>query len=1086
MIWIRFFYVIFASIINNYKDFVYLLINNSFFSNSWFYSYLNKNKNKSKNDSNNKNNIVINIISCTFLGIILYLFVWSFKVFNIFQIFIFSLFSFAIYMFISDKFKLSNNTFIQILQKFVFINSILVLIGLILYLFDFSIFDTVFCDNDSDSVYKNSQIIKIVDYIIIFIFICLFWIKFITIYCCNNLSKYKDSFVKVYNYIKNNSFFRLFFIENKFIFLNYYFCNQKNNNRHIIFPFSFLTKIKFINILMLNFKFYSFNITLIIFGLFIFIISILLAFMNVVSLLDSWQNPSYFTEIDNFYNIYFTSINIPLFLNKHKIKTPNFNLSLYFNKFITILYNIISLNKLPIKQSFIYFVLILVGVISSLIVRSNYITVLTFSDNSLICIRIFSIFYSLYILFNFIIITVHAFNLITFFLMEKMIPFTLNNNNNINILIIGYYTYYCFIAVTTVWLLLINYHSFLYLNFLHIYFYIGLIFLIFILAFYFILKKKINFSYDINKKIGFTGKIILVSIFSFFLAIYVYNYMGGIFKFINIVSPFKFIYCESTSSQAQNELNNLSGNNNTFNNNNSNNNFNNTSVPSQTTNINLNSNNSQYLDSRSSTPTPRTIHKTDKTMVFDNRTSKSKFPNWKFDLPSNSANKTQNDLINYLKICDNMDMNSMGYFFNDAFYSDIDILINNDDSLITMLDAYMVELSHTKSFSICIENLQVLIQNEVIDNIDAKRYLDMIITTTEAQGSDEREFLNWFKSVMMSRLNNNIRSLPDMVHMFNNRIMYLNGNYSFIKSLQIVNEVKDFKLDFKGTNLYSLGLNLETIIQSPDFMEHANYDAWLTKILFEQTKLTFYNKYAIEFSELNYYTAINNNLYNDIIFNNYLYKRDNLIFQYRYDIFRFRFNYNGKEKEIIYNCDSLFKLRCDLINRQNKLISDYKDICKFYNYNFKLLNTNQLLESEVFKLIQNLDDKFNFIINSNVSEETLNRLSEETDINKILTPDQTSVDPNNENYYLLLKKYLLKLIKKQYGHIALQHNMRHQIPGLDRRLIENRFDHRLHPRLEHRLDRQLEHQLDHRIDNQNVHRIENRPNQLLIEGPRNS
>src|SRR6202040_1458381 len=126
----------------------------------------------------------------------------------------------------------------------------------------------------------------------------------------------------------------------------------------------------------------------------------------------------------------------------------------------------------------------------------------------------------------------------------------------------------------------------------------------------------------------------------------------------------------------------------------------------------------------------------------------------------------------------------------------------------------------------------------------------------------------------------------------------------------------------------------------------------------------------------------------------------------------------------------------------------------------------------------NLDDKFNFIINSNVSEETLNRLSEETDINKILTPDQTSVDPNNENYYLLLKKYLLKLIKKQYGHIALQHNMRHQIPGLDRRLIENRFDHRLHPRLEHRLDRQLEHQ--------NVHRIENRPNQLLIEGPRNS
>jgi len=45
-------------------------------------------------------------------------------------------------MFISDNFKLSNNKFIKILQKFVFINSFLFIIGLILYIFDVSIFNT--------------------------------------------------------------------------------------------------------------------------------------------------------------------------------------------------------------------------------------------------------------------------------------------------------------------------------------------------------------------------------------------------------------------------------------------------------------------------------------------------------------------------------------------------------------------------------------------------------------------------------------------------------------------------------------------------------------------------------------------------------------------------------------------------------------------------------------------------------------------------------------------------------------------------------------------------------------------------------
>jgi hypothetical protein len=81
---------------------------------------------------------------------------WDLKIFDIFQIFIFSIISFAISMYISDNFKLSNNLFIKILQKLVFINSILALFCFIFYLLDISIFSTLFCEGDSENEYSNS------------------------------------------------------------------------------------------------------------------------------------------------------------------------------------------------------------------------------------------------------------------------------------------------------------------------------------------------------------------------------------------------------------------------------------------------------------------------------------------------------------------------------------------------------------------------------------------------------------------------------------------------------------------------------------------------------------------------------------------------------------------------------------------------------------------------------------------------------------------------------------------------------------------------------------------------------------------
>jgi len=59
-------------------------------------------------------------------------------------------------MYISDNFKISNNLFIKILQKLVFINSIVALFGFIFYLFDVSVFSTLFCEGDSDNEFSNS------------------------------------------------------------------------------------------------------------------------------------------------------------------------------------------------------------------------------------------------------------------------------------------------------------------------------------------------------------------------------------------------------------------------------------------------------------------------------------------------------------------------------------------------------------------------------------------------------------------------------------------------------------------------------------------------------------------------------------------------------------------------------------------------------------------------------------------------------------------------------------------------------------------------------------------------------------------
>jgi hypothetical protein len=79
-----------------------------------------------------------------------YLFVWDLWELDFIQISIFSIISFVISTFISDKFKFSSNKLIKLLQKLVFFIFMLALGGLIGYLLGYvpTIFDIeiIFCD----------------------------------------------------------------------------------------------------------------------------------------------------------------------------------------------------------------------------------------------------------------------------------------------------------------------------------------------------------------------------------------------------------------------------------------------------------------------------------------------------------------------------------------------------------------------------------------------------------------------------------------------------------------------------------------------------------------------------------------------------------------------------------------------------------------------------------------------------------------------------------------------------------------------------------------------------------------------------
>lgn len=783
-----------------------------------------------------------------------------------------------------------------------------------------------------------------------------------------------------------------------------------------------------------------------------------------------------------------------------------------FNRILNIFFNIITLNKLPLKGSLIYFLLLLIGIISSLIIRYSHINIfiLPFPEYINNSIRIFSILYTLFLFFNYLIITAHAFKLINFINFESKFH-NLNKVNSISIFI-GYYLYYFYITFVTSYLVIINYLSFLkininFINFINpnLYYYLFILFIIFIIACYFIINK-VNFIYDINKQLSFTGKFILISLFSLFW-VYLYSiYSGLIFKIFNIISPFKTIYCETSSTQAANELNNLndnstplgtvinSNNENSTNLNQSNNNSNigNTIVREPTdTNTNTNqhhtsttntrtvsllvseystnNNNSSTSNIRSSRThtnksffnTYTSLDKTDGKNCYNNNDNEYKKLKWNYNNKSSDINnfnirqsiwehvwpKKASDFNNYNP---NLETN----YLTDSFYGNIsNINKNNNTFLNNKTSDYIIKSIKTKSFSTTLNEINSFWIHKSINLDYTKKYLLLLFDAVLKQSTEHR-LLFLYLMVHIDNLTEDSLIYSDIYKFlqiaFNGKLIYLNGYNSYFKGINKLNT--HFCFDIEGTNEFTLINNLFDLLfsyNSQNLSGDQSIEKNIIDNLIKKHLHLFNKKYGFEFNINNYINEMDNILTNKNYTEN---KIDNLIFNDKLGTFLFKFEFNGETSDIIIPCNSLFKLRYYIFNKQTNLIDEFKKLCKIFNIKYNLFNDNQIIPQDILNLINKLDknyvklldNKFFFLTNPPKiwEEEILNKLLLKYNINHVYSNDNNLL---NEKHYdvlinRIIKNKLLEILKNQQLNINLQWEMKLKIPGLNITLFENNKD----------------------------------------------
>jgi hypothetical protein len=221
-----------------------------------------------------------------------------------------------------------------------------------------------------------------------------------------------------------------------------------------------------------------------------------------------------------------------------------------FNNILQKLFTVISINKSPFK-GISFSILLLIGIITSLIIRLDYIINLLnqLPYELMFSIRLISALYNILLIFLSMVSIKQSINFYFFYI-------NLNNNNKNKFIFSFYYFYIIYFFLIVLLISYINYYSILSLNINYLnLIYIASLIISFIFGIYYSIYKFNNKEFDLNRTLSLTGKVCLITLIVLYISIFIGLRTGIIFDFMHKLEFIKEIHCE-IKGQNINEVNN--------------------------------------------------------------------------------------------------------------------------------------------------------------------------------------------------------------------------------------------------------------------------------------------------------------------------------------------------------------------------------------------------------------------------------------------------------------------------------------------------------------------------------------------------
>jgi hypothetical protein len=221
------------------------------------------------------------------------------------------------------------------------------------------------------------------------------------------------------------------------------------------------------------------------------------------------------------------------------IKLLKLNIIKIINNSINKLFIVFTINKSPFKNGY-FGILLLIGIITSLIIRLDYIVNLLHNlpYELMVSLRLTSALYSILLLFL-LVINIKQFK-------DFYKHYFKLENKKISILIL-YNLKFSYFSIVSLIIFIINYYSIISLNILYLdIIYLSLSFISLITGIYYSIYK-FNSEFDLNRTLSLTGKITFFSFILIYLSLFIGIRTGIIIEWFKEYELFEKIYCESSN-----------------------------------------------------------------------------------------------------------------------------------------------------------------------------------------------------------------------------------------------------------------------------------------------------------------------------------------------------------------------------------------------------------------------------------------------------------------------------------------------------------------------------------------------------------